>query len=53
MNDHLYRQLKAKYDRRNNNDEAMRVYYAALMEHKVSVETLEKEIERRQHAQAR
>lgn len=47
MNDHLYRQLKAKYDRRNNNDEAMRVYLAALMEHKVFEADLKAEIERR------
>lgn len=47
MNDHLYRSLKAKYDRRNHNDEALRVYYAALIEHKTPEATLIKEIERR------
>ena len=47
MNDHLYRSLKAKYDRRNNNEEAMRVYYQALVNAKTSEADLKAEIEGR------
>lgn len=47
MNYHLYRQLKAKYDRRNNNDEALRVYYQALVSANVTESVLIEEIGRR------
>lgn len=47
MNEHLYRSLKAKYDRRKNNPDALWVYYDALVSAKVTEAELIDEIERR------